>query len=409
MREFFQVISIEAAIRAACSFPRTAAGTVPLASALGRVLARDVTADLDVPGFDRATMDGLAVRARDTCGASENAPALLSVTGSVAMGGVPSFSLAPGQAAQVATGAMLPEGADAVVMAEHTETLDETLAEVCRSVAPLANVTRRGEDARAGETLLAAGIRLRPQDLALAAAAGRVSLHVFDRPRAAVLSTGDEVVPPEAAPAPGQIRDMNSCALCAQLEEAGAEPRALGIIPDDAEALYAACMDALAWADILLVSGGSSIGSRDHTLAVLERLPDAEILFHGVSISPGKPVLLARSGTKAVWGLPGNVVSAMVVFETLVRPQAAHIGGMTGPPAPRPHVMARLARNVHSVPGRRDFIRARLVDTPEGPVAEPLFGKSGIIRTMVEARGMFTIGENTEGLDAGALVKVVLF
>ncbi|MFP4475517.1 MAG: gephyrin-like molybdotransferase Glp [Desulfatibacillaceae bacterium] len=409
MREFFKVKSIAETIALARGFGRVGTETVPLCGATGRVLAAEVAADMDVPGFDRSTMDGFATRAKSTYGASATNPAMLAVVGSVAMGEKPSMTVGPGEAVRIATGGMLPRGADAVVEVEHTEELDEDLIEVTKAVAPLASVVQRGEDVRKGEVLLRAGSRLRPQDLALAASVGRAGLCVYKTPVVGILSTGDEVVPVEALPEPGQVRDMNAHALFGQMVEAWAVPLLLGIVPDDEKALYEAMTDALGRCDVVLVSGGSSVGTRDHTVSAIERLDDSQILVHGVAISPGKPTILARSMGRQVWGLPGNVVSCMVVARALVGPAVAHLGGLVGEPSPGPSVLAKLARNVPSVMGRTDYIRVRLSTREDGHLAEPLFGKSGVIRTMVEGQGMVVASENAEGLEAGTLVRVQLF
>jgi molybdopterin molybdotransferase len=405
MREFFQVVDLEEALVRARAFAPLPAERTPLATARGRVLAADLVAETDLPGFRRSTMDGYAVRAASTFGASDAAPALLSVAGAVEMGRAAGVEVAPGQAARILTGGMLPAGADAVVMVEHTETIDETTIEVTRTVAPGQNVVEADEDARRGETLLERGTRLRPQEVGLLAAMGVTEVDVHRLPRVAILSTGDEVVPVEEAPGPGRVRDVNRHTLGALVERTGGLPRPLGIVPDDLEALRDASVRALESADVVLLSGGSSVGSRDLTLEVIGSLPDAEVLLHGVAIKPGKPTILASVGGKAFWGLPGHVASAMIVFHVLVRPHLQHVAGAR--PAPVLRLPARLARNVASVHGRRDFLRVRLEDRDDGPpVAHPVLGKSGLIRTMVEADGLVEIGRDVEGLDAGAEVLV---
>lgn len=404
MKEFLRAIDLEEARAHAEAFAVVAAQEVTLADGNGRVLAADLVADVDLPGFRRSTVDGYAVSASSTFGATESAPTPLTVVGTVDMGARADLRVGPGQAARILTGGMVPTGADGVVMVEHTEPIDDHTIEVTRPIAPQHNVIEAAEDVRAGDTLLAKGTRLRPQDLGLLAALGRRELSVFARPRVAILSTGDEVVPVEARPAPGQVRDINSYTLSAMVESAGGIPRSLGIVGDDFETLLERCRAALLDADIVLLSGGSSVGSRDLTLAALEALPGARVLFHGVAIQPGKPTLLADVDGKPVWGLPGHVAAAMVVFHVLVRHQLEHVSGARTARTLR--VPARLSRNVSSVHGRRDFVRVRLEDRDGELWAVPILGRSGLIRTMVDADGLVAIARDCEGLEQGAPVLV---
>lgn len=409
MRSFFKVVDIETVLSLATRFDVLPKEQIGLADAGGRILAEDIDADLDIPGFSRSTMDGYAVQAASTFGASESNPAFLKVVGSVAMGAKPDVAVGPGEVVRIATGGMLPNGSDAVVMVEHTEALDAETIEAYKSAAPGQHVIARGEDMHAGERMMHRGQPLRPQEIGLLAAVGRSRLHVVKRPRVGILSTGDEVVPVETVPAPGQIRDVNSAALAAFIQAAGGLPQAYGIIPDDYETLLATCRQALAANDMVLISGGSSVGTRDFTIDVLQALEDAEIMVHGVSIRPGKPTILARAGGKPVWGLPGHVTSAMVVFAVLVRPFLERLGGLDPRFRRRFHVPARLTRNLPSVQGRVDFVRVRLVPAADGLEADPVLGKSGLIRTMAVADGLLCIDENAEGLDGGAVVPVELF
>ena len=404
MKEFFQVVGLEEARAHAGNFAALGPERVPLEDAHDRVLAADLVAAADLPGFRRSTMDGYAVCAASTFGASDGAPAQLSVVGAVEMGGPAEVTVQPGEAVRILTGGMLPSGADAVVMVEHTELIDEHAIEVTRAVTPQQNVIDAAEDVRRGETVLTRGTRLRPPELGVLAALGASELDVFARPVVAILSTGDELVPVDAEPAPGCIRDVNSFTLSAMVERAGGIPRRLGIVGDDFAALLATCRAALAGADCVLLSGGSSVGTRDLTLEVLEALPGARILLHGIAIKPGKPTILAEVGGKAFWGLPGHVASAMVVFHVLVRHQLAHLGGAR--PERERRVPARLSRNVASVHGRLDFVRVRLEDGADGLRAVPVLGKSGLLRTMVEADGLVEIGRDSEGLEEGAEVQV---
>ncbi|WP_054030538.1 molybdopterin molybdotransferase MoeA [Desulfatitalea tepidiphila] len=406
MKPFFDVMDIDAVLALKARFEPVGAARIALEQALGRFLAEDLVADRDLPGFDRATMDGYAVRAASTYGASEGNPAYLNLVGAVGMGRTPDHRVGPGQASRIATGGMLPEGADAVVMIEHAEAVDDTTLEVYRSVAPGQHMVARDEDAARGEVLLPAGRRLRAQEIGLLAACGHTSVRVFDVPRVGIISTGDEVVPVTAEPAPGQVRDVNAYTLAALVAQAGGAPERYGIVKDRYEDLLDVCRRALAEKRMVLVSGGSSVGTRDLTEAVLSALSESSILVHGVSISPGKPTILARCGTKAFWGLPGHVTSAMVVFMVLVRPFLIHIGGGTGETPVR--VRARLARNVASAQGRVDYVRVRLAEKEGQLWAEPILGASGLIRTMIAADGLMAVDLNSEGLERGAEVEVLL-
>ena len=407
MPDFFKVTTLADVLEMTGMFPPVGTETVTLAESGGRILAEELTADHDLPDFLRSTMDGYAVKALATFGASEGSPACLNVKGSVSMGRPAGFSIAPGETARISTGGMLPEGADSVVMIEHTEMLDETTIEVYRSVAPGQNVIETGEDFSAGQTILTAGQVLRPQETGLLAAFGRQSVTVYKRPRVAIISTGDEIVPIAGTPVAGQIRDVNSYSLSGQVLAAGGLPLRCGIVGDNFEALNSACRDALAAADMVLLSGGSSVGVRDFTVDVLRHLPDSRLLVHGISISPGKPTLLARAQHKAVWGLPGHVVSAMVVFKIVVYPFFTRVAGADGRRRPAFRIPARLSRNLGSAQGRTDFVRVRLTLENSQYRAEPILGKSGLLNTMVMADGLIEIDVNTEGLEAGTEVAVI--
>jgi len=324
------------------------------------------------------------------------------------MGAEARMSIERGQAARILTGGMLPPGADSVVMIEHAEALDDSTIEVTRSVFPGQNVIEADEDIARGETLIVGGSRLRPQDLGLLAALGCEQVEVFQKPVVAILSTGDEIVAVGCKPSCGQIRDVNSLTLSAMVTEAGGRTVMLGIVGDDLNKMTQVTTKALAESDVIMVSGGSSVGSRDLTLDLIEALPDSRLLFHGVAIRSGKPTILAAVGVSAFWGLPGHVASAMVVFRVLVRPFLEHIGG-AHTPGGELRVPARLTRNIASAPGRQDYIRVKLEEGDTEMLAVPVPGKSGLIRTMVTADGVIEIDINTEGLDAGSLVWVRLW
>jgi molybdopterin molybdotransferase len=292
-------------------------------------------------------------------------------------------------------------------MVEHTDLLDDTTMEAYRSVAPGQNIIETGEDIQKRVAALLRGTRIRPQEAGLLAACGCTEVTVFRRPRVGIISTGDEVVPVDTLPAVGQIRDINTHSLSGQVLEAGGIPVAFGIVRDDPKALMERCRRALQLTDMVMISGGSSVGARDYTIEVLEALPETAILAHGISISPGKPTILARSGGKPFWGLPGHAVSAMVVFAVVVRPFLDRLCGLSVP-ARHFSVKAVLSRNLPSAQGRVDYVRVRLINENGGLTAEPILGKSGLIHTMVKADGLIAIDMHTEGLDQGSIVEVMI-
>jgi molybdopterin molybdotransferase len=406
MKEFFKVKSIDQVLEYKEQFPLMPTESVPLAGSLGRILAADVRSDIDLPDFSRSIMDGFAVKGSSTFGASEGNPAYLTVTGTVAMGQSPNISVAPGEAVRISTGGMLPEGADSVVMVEHTGAIDDTTIEVYRSVAPGQNMVAVGEDVKKGEIALTGGCRIRPQEAGMLAALGNQRVTVYKKPIIGIISTGDEIVPVGELPGPGRIRDINTYTVAGLIQEAGATPLPFGIVHDDYRALLEKSSQALNQCDMVLVSGGSSVGARDFTIDVISAMEDAAILFHGISISPGKPTILARIKKKAFWGLPGHVVSAMIVFSRIVKPFIEHISGYSAPEKDW-RLTARLSRNIASAQGRVDYIRVRLYHKEGALWAKPILGKSGLINTMVKADGLIEIGMHTEGLDKGAEVGVI--
>ena len=278
--------------------------TVALDEALGRICAEEIFSPENLPAYPRSTMDGFAVRAADTFGASENLPAYLEITGDVLMGQFPGHGPEPGACFHIATGGILPPGTDAVVMLEHTVAVDEHMLEVLQPAAVGANVIGVGEDIGKNEILLRSGHCIRPQDVGLLAGIGLQGLSVFRRVRVGIISTGDEIVPHNTAPPPGKIRDMNSVSLAAEIRKYNGRPSFYGIAADDEENLTSMMQEAKAANDIVLLSGSSSVGMRDLGEKVLEKLGEPGIIFHGVSVKPGKPVIMARADNKLLFGLP---------------------------------------------------------------------------------------------------------
>ena len=376
------------------------------AAALGRTLTTAPLAPEDLPKFARSSMDGFAVRAADTFGASEALPAFLHRIGQVAMGELATQPIAAGECIAIATGAMLPPQANAVVMIEHTQRVDEDAIECLRAVAPGENVIQVGEDFSQGEAVLAAGHRLRPQDIGALLALGITEVRVCQPPRVHILSSGDELVHPEDAPGPAQIRDINSHTLAALATQAGAEPHCFGIAPDDPARYTALARKAFEQADILVLTAGSSVSARDLTRQVISELGAPGILQHGLAIKPGKPTILALCDGVPVLGLPGNPVSALLVArETLLPLIFHHLGGKAELPNTLP---ATLKDGIASVNGREDRIPVRLaMDSAGRWLAEPIFGKSNLINTLAQADGLVVLDLDVSGLAAGSRVDVV--
>ncbi|RME63216.1 MAG: molybdopterin molybdenumtransferase MoeA [Caldilineae bacterium] len=379
---------------------------IPTADALDRVLAETLTSPQDLPEFPRSTVDGYAVNAADTYGASASLPAFLDVVGEVPMGQASQLTLGVGQAALVHTGGMVPEGANAVVMIENTQQVDEASIEVLKPVAEGENVIQIGEDIRRGDVVLEPGQQLRPQDIGGLLALGITEIGVAAPPRVGILSTGDEVVPPEQPTAPGQVRDINSYTLAALTRRAGGAPVRYGIIPDDRAALEAAARRAHAECDMVVLSAGSSVSYRDMSVEVIDGLGEPGVLAHGLSVRPGKPTIVAVADGKPVFGLPGNPVSAMVIFDLVVTPTIRALLGAETPP--KQQVQARLARNVASVPGREDYVQVRLEQRDGETWAVPVFGKSNLIYTLVHADGVVKIDLDVSGRREGEWVTVWL-
>jgi molybdopterin molybdotransferase len=419
-REFFTVKTVSEALTGFRPARRTPVETVSLDEAHGRVPAASLCAPHALPGFARATVDGFAVRAADTYGASEGLPGYLDLAGEALMGRPPETEVRPGTAVAIATGAPLPPGADAVLKLEHTQAATPELLEVLRPVTPGEGMVRADEDANQGGELVPPGRPLRAQDIGMLAAAGIAEIRVHARPRVAIVSTGDELVPadprdagmrdtdpggagPAALPV-GQVRDSSAPALAALVREAGGEPRFAGIVPDQRDALVAKLAEALPECDVLVVSAGSSVGARDETAAAIASLGDPGIWCHGLALKPGKPTLLADCGGVPVIGLPGNPRSALVVFRLIGMPIVRMVGGRTEPP-PEPSRSARLARDLPSAAGRLDVVQVRLA----GDEAEPLFGSSSLLSVMTAADGYLVVPEAATGLAAGSEVEVMLY
>ena len=412
VKPFFRVLSPAEARRALERFGPLGVERVRVADAAERILAEPVFAADDMPHFHRSNMDGYAVRAEDTFGASSSQPTYLRLVGSVEMGEEAERPLEHRETMRISTGGMLPPGADAVVMIEYCEEIVDGTVEIQRGASPWESVLRIGEDIRRGDPVFSAGRKLRAQDLGALTGAGVTEVAVARRPRVALVSTGDEIVPPHVMPRPGQIRNVNQYSLAAMIREAGGIVLDLGLVGDAAEELKTALSRALGEADVAVLSGGSSVGAKDMALDVIASFPDSEVLFHGIRYAPGKPTILARAMGRPILGLPGHPVSALVTFRLFGAPLLRLLGGETSAAAFAHERTARatLVRNVPSEPGREDYIRVTLEASPDGrQLARPVPGKSGAIFSLVHADGMVRIPLEAEGLEEGDEVEVLLF
>jgi molybdopterin molybdotransferase len=408
---FFKVLSPRDAYDLLLGVSPVGAERLPTVAARARVLAEDLYSEVDLPHFDRAAMDGYAVLAKDTFGASASLPAYLKLAGTIEMGKEADRPLATGEAMRISTGGMMPPGSDGVVMVEHADEITGGLVEVHRGVSPRQNVIQIGDDIRKGELVFKAGRRLRAHDLGALTGVGIASVAVFKRPRVALISTGDEIVEADVTPRPGQVRNINQHSLTGLIEECGAELRDWGVIPDDRQQLTRALAEALAWSDVVLLSGGSSMGAKDIALETILSFPDSQFIFHGISISPGKPTIFASACGKPILGLPGYPVSALVIFDLFGAALIRRLGGEAAQSVRRlPRtVRSVLKTNIASQIGREDYVRVTLEQEAGQWTATPLPSKSGAIFTLVKADGMVRIDLNQEGLEAGEEVDVILF
>lgn len=376
-------------------------------NALDRVLVSPVYSPESLPAFPRSTVDGFAVIAADTFGASDSLPAYLEVIGEVPMGGSPDFVVSSGKTAVIHTGGMLPDGADAILMIEYTQTSRSGEIEIQKAVAVGENTIEVGEDVSIGDEVLQAGVRLRPAEMGGLLALGLVKIEVARRPKVGIISSGDEVIPPAEKPQPGQIRDINSHSLSALVQKYGGIPVKYGIINDQVEALYEILKRAFDECDLVIVTAGSSASERDLTSEVIMRLGSPGVLVHGVNVRPGKPTILAVCDGKPVIGLPGNPVSALIISGLFIAPVIDHLLGHSVK-RPQPAVRAKLSVNVSSVSGREDYIPVRLRHTEDGFQADPIFFKSNLIFTLAQADGLMYISADAVGLSAGEDLDIIL-
>ena len=397
--------------------------SIDVVHALGRFTASDTFAPHPLPDFPRTTVDGYAVRAKDTFGASDSLPAYLTLIGEVPMGDTPSFELSAGQCALIHTGGMLPNGADAVVMLEYTQQTSEVSKdlgglpleiEIFKSVADGENLIRIGEDVAQNQLVIPKGTHIRPSEIGGLMALGYTTVHVANKPRVGLISTGDEVIDPAQTPRPGQVRDINSYTLGALVEKSGGVAVRYGIFGDSFQLLKEAAAKALSECDVVIITAGSSASTRDMTAEVIRQLGEPGVLVHGINTRPGKPTILGVCNSRAVIGLPGNPVSALVNGYLFVVPVIEKLLGAS--PKPKATVQAKLTVNLSSQAGREDWWPVKLSPSPafgrgarsEGMVADPIFGKSNLIFTLASADGLLRIHPDATGLSAGEMVEVVL-
>jgi putative molybdopterin biosynthesis protein len=409
--QFLEVVSAAEATRrfaANVDYSPLPPESVPLSAALSRVLAADVIAPIDAPPFDRANVDGFALRAADTLGANDGAPKRLALNAEVIACGVePAIEVAPDTASAIATGGVIPRGADAVVMIEHTELIEDGPAiELRRTVASGQFISYAGSDIARGETLLRRGAQIGSREIGMLAACGSATIEVVRRPRVAVLSTGDELIEPGRPLPPAGVYDSNRAILAAATVEAGGEPVPFGAFPDDERALELATRKALDACDIVVLSGGTSKGAGDLSHRIVSRLGEPGILVHGVALKPGKPLCLAAIGEKPLIVLPGFPTSAIFTFHTFVAPL---IRARAGLPLEAAHALrARVPVRIASELGRQEFVLVSLVASDEGPIAFPTGKGSGAVTAFSQADGFLTIDPLASALDAGATVEVTL-
>ena len=382
---------------------------VRIEDSLHRVLSENIISPINLPEFPRSTVDGFALKAKDTYGVSEKNPAILRLVGEIPMGQVSGIEVQEEEAVKVATGGMVPKGADAVEMVEYTEWVDSHTLHVFKALSPLENVIQVGEDVKAGEIVLRQGHWVRPQDTGLMAGIGKTDVHVYLRPRVGIISSGDEIVSIETTPQPGEVRDINRYTIVSMVKETGGIPSFLGIAKDRFDDLKDTIELGLKESDMVIITGGSSVGTLDLTRDVIRSFPGTEILAHGVSVRPGKPTLLAEVNGKPFLGLPGHPVSAMVIFHLFGKPILKILSGRSEEEVRYgKELKVKASRNIPSVPGREDYVRVKLEEREGALWAHPIFGKSGVISNLVNADGLMRIAINDEGLEEGEEAEVIL-
>ncbi|MEW6570269.1 MAG: gephyrin-like molybdotransferase Glp [Nitrospirota bacterium] len=384
---------------------------LPIDSSFDMIISKDVFSPENLPAFSRSTVDGFAANSADTFGATETLPAYLNVKGEISMGEEPQFRLGKSEVAKIFTGGMLPDGADSVVMLEHIQQLDEKMIEIVKSVSPGENVIQIGEDARKGERILEKGHRLRPQDVGVLAALGITDVWVYKKPAVSIISTGDEIVPVDGPVKPGQVRDINSYTLTGLVLKSGAIPLRKGLFIDDYKIIRDAVQNSMRDSHMILITGGSSVGEKDMTARIINDIGKPGVLFHGVSLKPGKPLIGGIVDDIPVFGLPGHPAAVNVCFKVVIEPVLQFLSGLNNDYSyqNRRIVRARIARNISSGPGREEHIAVTLEEREGETWAIPILGKSGLITTLTRADGTAVIPLRKFGVQEGDVVEVRLF
>lgn len=380
---------------------------ITLTEATGRILKNDIIAKENVPDFRRSTVDGYAVYSRDVFGASESIQSILDLKGEILMGQEAQGEISvPGQCYYVPTGGMLPKGSDSVIMIEYTEKLDDTTILTSKATSPGENVIEIGEDIKKNEVVIKKGTKLRAYEIGVLSSLGFYEIEVFRKPKIGIISTGDEVVHPSENIKPGQIRDINTYLLHSLIEDRGCIPVNYGLIRDEYELLKNTMERAVHECDIVLTSGGSSVGKKDNTLKVIQDLEDGELLVHGISVKPGKPTIIGKSQEKIIFGLPGHPLACAVIFQVMVKYYIEKITEHKYKDFP---VTCRFKLNYHKAKGREEYLPVTVEEKGNELIAAPVFGKSGLITSFSKAWGYIRIERNEEGIKEGQTVSVYKF
>jgi molybdopterin molybdotransferase len=404
--ELFKVVSVEEAKEiVGNSFVfQIGSEKVNILESTGKICFEDVKAKCNIPEFKRSTVDGYAVNSRDVFGANEAVPSILFFKGEVLMGNIPPTNIeGGGECLYVPTGGMLPENADAMVMIEYSHKLDENTVLIYSPVAQGDNVIQVGEDISTEEFVIRKGEKLRSYEIGVLASMGIGEVQVYKTPRVAIISTGDEIVPCQAKPKLGEVRDINTYLLWSLLIEDGLQPVSYGIIKDDYELLKNTVDKAFEECDIVLISGGSSVGKKDQTLKVISSYEDGEILAHGIAIKPGKPTIIGKRGEKIVFGLPGHPLACSIIYKILVKD---YIDKLQFHREKKFGICAVMSINYHKAKGREEYLPVAIEELNDKVIAKPVFGKSGLITVFSRAWGYIKIDKNVEGVKEGQIVEV---
>lgn len=409
-----ELITVEKALELLLNytpFKRPAEINLPIEDSYGMIISKDITSPENLPAFNRSTVDGFAVNSADTFGSTESLPSYLVIKGEILMGEEPDFQIKKGEVARIATGGMLPEGTDSVIMLEHTQQIDEGMIEAIKPVAPGENVIKAGEDSKKDECVLKRGRRLRPQDVGALAGLGITDVWVYEKPRVSIISTGDEIVPADKPVKAGQVRDINSYSLSGLILNAGGIPAKKGIFSDKYDIIRNVVEGSLRNSDMVLITGGSSVGTKDMTARVINDIGKPGVLFHGVSIKPGKPLIAGIVNGIPVFGLPGHPAAVTVCFEIFIKPVLENLSGFDEDRFDKEKriIKARITKNISSGPGREEHIGVALKEMDGEIWAIPILGKSGLITTLIKADGTAVIPLRKPGVQKGEIVEVRLF